>query len=123
MVSIQQKLSKEVLELFEKDKTKKLTDIIEQSIHDDLVIRYDKHILEQTKVRLESKGYTFQDEQDFIEFCLGNIQKVHYDNKPDYFELYLGYKGDSDKGTLILFGQEDIKVQSVNNGKVTYTIG
>tara|TARA_R110000772_G_scaffold139616_7_gene248759 strand:+ start:491 stop:862 length:372 start_codon:yes stop_codon:yes gene_type:complete len=123
MVTVKQKLSKEVLEFLEKDKTLNLVNELQQKVIDDFVTKYDKHILEQTRSRLESKGYTFKDGQDFIDFCCANIQRVNYDDKPNYFELYLGYKGSDDKGYLILFGNENINIQDISNGNITYTIG
>jgi len=123
MVTIKQKLSKEVLELFEKDKTKKLTDVIEQKVIDDLILKYDTHILEETKSKLKNLGFEFNTENEFINFCISRIQKIQYENKPNYFELYLDYKSNTQKGTLILFGNDDIKIDSIKDGKVTYTIG
>jgi len=123
MVTIKQKLSKEVLELFEKDKTKKLTDVIEQKVIDDLILKYDTHILEETKSKLKNLGFEFNTENEFINFCISRIQKIQYENKPNYFELYLDYKSNTQKGTLILFGNDDIKINSIKDGKVTYTIG
>lgn len=123
MVTIKQKLSKEVLELFEKDNTKKLTDVIEQKIIDDLILKYDTHILEETKLKLKHLGFVFNTENEFINFCISRIQKIQYDNKPNYFELYLDFKSNKNKGTLILFGNDNIKIDSIENGKVTYTIG
>lgn len=123
MVSIKQKLSKEVLDLMEKDKTKQLTDTIEQKIIDDLIIKYDNHILDQTKIRLKALGFSFNTENDFINFCISRIQKINYDNKKDYFELYLDYESDKSKGTLILYGNENINIDEIKDGKVTYTIG
>ena len=123
MVTVQQKLSKEVLELLEKDKTKKLTDLIEQDIIDDLVLKYDQHILEKARIKLESLGFEFESEQDFISLCVERVNKLYYENKENYFELYLDFKGENNKGELILFGNENINIQDVSNGKVTYTIG
>lgn len=123
MVTVKQKLSKEVLELFEKDNTINLINEIEQKVIDDLVLKYDNHILEQTKKKLKNLGFEFNTENDFINFCLTRIQKVQYDNKPHYFELYLDYQSNTKKGTLLLFGNDNIQIQDIENGKVTYTIG
>ena len=123
MVTVKQKLSKEVLELFEKDNTINLVNEIEQKVIDDLIIKYDNHILEETKQRLHTYGFSFDTENDFINFCISRIQKIQYENKENYFELYLDYKSINDKGTLLLFGNDNIQVQSIENGKVTYTIG
>mgnify|MGYP003650122890 CR=1 FL=1 len=123
MVSIKQKLSKEVLQLLDKDKTKKFTDVIELKIIEDLIIKYDTHILDQTKSRLDTLGFNFNTENDFIDFCIARVQKVNYENKPNYFEMYLDYQNTDKKGTLLLFGNDNIKVDSIKDGKITYTIG
>ena len=123
MVTVQQQLSEDVLELFELDKTKDFADLIEQDIIDDLVLKYDQHILKETKTKLNSLGFDFESEQDFIGFCIERVHKLHYENKDNYFELYLDFKGENDKGKLILFGNENITIQDITDGNITYTIG
>jgi hypothetical protein len=123
MVAIKNKLSDKVLDLFEKDNTKQLTDTIEQKIIDDLIIQYDKHILNRTENALKLLGFKFDSDKELIDFCINRVQKINYENKNNYFELYLDYKSNNEKGTLILFGNESIEIDAIENGKVSYTIG
>jgi len=123
MVKLKKELSKEVLELFKKDKTKELTDVIEQKIIDDLITEYDLHIRESVKKNLKKLCFEFNTELEFIDFVINRITKIQYDEKPNYFELYLDFKSYENKGILILFGKEELKLNSIEGCNLKCTIG
>lgn len=62
---------------------------------------FDKHLRMCITKNLKELGYEFISESDFILFVKKRIFRISFEDKPNYFEIYLDFIDYDNKGTFI----------------------
>lgn len=83
---------------------------------------FDKKLREYVTKHLNDLGYQFATEDDFIEFVKARIYRIGFEDKPHYYELYLDFVDNENKGTFIGSYSDNVDI-TWNENTVTATIG
>lgn len=90
--------------------------------HQKAVREFDQKLKEYVIKNLNHLGFIFTTDLDFIQFVSTRITRVAFEDKPDYYELFLDYNNETKHGTLI--GTYSTKTVFENNGcTMTVKIG
>lgn len=74
------------------------------------------------KENLSQLGYVFSDDTEFIDLFKNRVNRLSFEDKPNYYEFYLDFVDIGNKGKFI--GCYSDKVEFVNEGsKITAIIG
>lgn len=83
---------------------------------------FDKKLREYVTKHLNDLGYQFGTEDEFIEFVKTRLHRIGFEDKPHYYELYLDFVDNENKGTFIGSYSDNVDI-SWNGNTVTATIG
>lgn len=82
----------------------------------------DFHLQVYLRENLKQFGYEFGDKNEFLEFCGTRVCAVSFEDKPNYFEFFIDYVNEENRGKLI--GACSYNVEFVNEfNKITAIVG
>lgn len=100
------------------------------SFQDQTLERFIKQVQEQLEDRLRDYltrnlwllGFEFKTDEEFLAFVGCRIQRISFEDKPRYYELYLDFIDLENRGVLVGCYSDNIDV-SFDGNKVTATCG
>ncbi len=82
--------------------------------------KFETALRDRVKQELRRFEIEFTDEGDFNDFCINNVERVRYQDRPFYNELYLVDKINEKKHLLFVFSEKvDVDFSHMSNIKVT----
>ena len=83
---------------------------------------FDKQLRQHVTDNLKKLGYEFISESDFILFVQKRVSRICFEDKPNYFEIYLDFVENDNKGTLICCYSDKVDF-IIEGNSVKATIG
>lgn len=76
------------------------------------------------KDNLKQFGYEFATDDEFLNFCKERVNRICFEDNPNYYEFYLDYVNEENTGKLIGACSDEIEfVNDFENNKITVIIG
>lgn len=90
--------------------------------HRKVMSEWEEKLKAYLKENLKQFGYEFESDNEFLEFCKRRVNRLCFEDKPNYYEFYLDYVNEENTGKFI--GCCSDKVEFVNEvNKMTAIVG
>lgn len=91
-------------------------------LHKNAIAEWEEKLKVYLKENLKQFGYDFENDNEFLDFCKIRVNRLCFEDKPNYYEFYLDYVNEENTGKLI--GCCSDNIDFINNGdKTTIKIG
>lgn len=82
--------------------------------------QFESHLQDYIRNNLLALGFVFPNEKELVEFVSKRVHRIGFENRPNYFELYLDYQ--TENQTLIGMYNDNVSI-SYEGSNVTVTFG
>jgi len=90
--------------------------------HRKVMSEWEEKLKAYLKENLKQFGYEFENDMEFLDFCKRRVNRLCFEDKPNYYEFYIDYVNEGNTGKFI--GCCSDKVEFVNEGnKMTAIVG
>jgi len=99
-----------------------LNDFLMGNLYKKLTADFENNLKQYLIKNLNDIGIVFNSENDFIEFVKARVHRIGFEEIPNYYELYLDFVDEKNRGTFLGSYSDKIDV-SFEGNKATATIG
>lgn len=91
---------------------------VTNEFHKKVMFEWEEKLKYYLKDNLKQFGYEFKNDNEFVDFCKSRVNRVCFEDQPNYYEFYIDYINEKNKGKIIGCYSDNVKF--VNDGnKVT----
>jgi len=87
-----------------------------------LAKRFNNELEDYIFKNLMQLGLSFENPNEFIDFCSKHLHRISYQDKPDYYEFWLHYDNDEKRKFVGTYSQ-NIKTHLEAGGRVSISFG